>query len=164
MYNLPLQYIDQINASLTQKIGKKTHVLMNTAVYIPLVTSDKKELLYFYAKTSNNDNTDYYLCSEKDFGQLRRSGYTILHLCCMFNNYESARKVLDLELIHINTINEDGNTALHIACIHNRVNIVKLLLDYNEVNRKQENFEGRTPLYFCMKNKNEKIKKLLLFY
>jgi len=55
-----------------------------------------------------------------------------LRNCCVFNDINDAREILDLDNVEmfINYVNLRGQSPLYIACEHGHYDIVKLLLDH----------------------------------
>ncbi|XP_058203047.1 ankyrin repeat-containing protein BDA1-like [Rhododendron vialii] len=85
-------------------------------------------------------------------------GDTILHLCVNYNQLESLRLLLEIEVIRdsklVQSKDANGNTILHVAVLGRRFEIVEYVLNSTEINVNAINEAGWSVLdsYFFVQN------------
>ena len=82
---------------------------------------------------------------------LRDSGWTALHYCAKYGDYESIKSFADVG-IDINLKTNDGKTILHIAALYGHLNLCKTLTDKHNFDVNTTSNARWTALHYSARN------------
>ncbi|GAB5360334.1 hypothetical protein AAMO2058_000618500 [Amorphochlora amoebiformis] len=84
-----------------------------------------------------------------DIGKvIDRKGNTLLHLACLYEEFDTVRCLLDLKA-NANARNNLGNAPLHLAAGCRRLKTVKYLVENAKADIETRNKKGQTPLHIA---------------
>ncbi|XP_062583623.1 serine/threonine-protein phosphatase 6 regulatory ankyrin repeat subunit A-like, partial [Saccostrea cucullata] len=107
-------------------------------------------VLHDAAKTDNVE-LFYYLSSVcKDLNNLTKKGKSVLHISCLWGNFEMCKYLADAYPKLVEVIDNDGESVLHDAAWGGNIDVLKLLIDKG-VGIKSTTSIGKTVLHqSCM--------------
>eukprot|EP00347_Sterkiella_histriomuscorum_P002658 403367298 len=93
-----------------------------------------------------------------------KQGYTALHTCAKFNQYDSMNLLLTNGDADINflTQNEQRQTALHIATIEQHLVLVKSMIQEFQADTNIQDYKLNTALHYAVQSKNRKLVRIII--
>ena len=144
----------------------KKLLMNNNMIGIPLVDIIDKSgnlPLHYAVFYENNEIFDILIKESMQLNKLNNEGYSPLHLSIKKKNYYAFNKLIDIDVININSQTVLGESPLHIACNYEDDNVIDILLDRKDINIDVIDYENQiTPLMYIVSLNNINITKKIL--